>query len=392
MKFARTLLTAAVAAAAVFAQSQANSFTASMTIDANDGPFYPMQINIRTNTQSTIAVSGLPGRVYAIFQTVGNLASVPTFFNNVGYVHLPLSPAPIIAVDGFANPQAYNTGPNAFQSFTVNIPAAGNPPAGVPLNTSVCLQAIVQDTTSPLGIRLTAATRATVTQGPTITNLALPGETALPVTMPTGLVLPFYNANYSTIYVCENGFMTFGTPDTDFTPTPPEFESGPPRIAAFWTDLDQSSGQIRATTDANPPGLFPYCKVDYVGVIDWSGVGFVHNFSMYIDNQGLAQIIYPPSNFGSIFETAVGITKGGGAWPAANTPATCKDLSVLQNNGGQSGATSESFFEWFGQTTMPYYTYGVNRTYDLAGRTLTFLPNNGASSTLVGQTSKYYYY
>jgi len=60
-----------VAAAAVFAQSQPNSFTATLTIDANDGPFYPMQINIRTNTQSTISVSGLPGRVYAIFQTVG---------------------------------------------------------------------------------------------------------------------------------------------------------------------------------------------------------------------------------------------------------------------------------------------------------------------------------
>lgn len=393
MKTARFVIALAMTAMATVAQSQPNSLTATLSIDSNNGPFFPMQVNVRTNTPATIAVSGQPGRVYAIFQTVGNLAQVPTFFNAVGYVHLPLSPAPIIGVDGFANPQVYNTGAGGFQQFSVNIPAAGNPPSGIPLNTSVCLQAIVQDTTALYGITLAAATRVTVTQGPTINNLQLQsGEIAVPVTMPAGLVLPFYNANYSTTYVCENGFMTFGSPDTDFTPTPAEFEGGPPRISGFWTDLDQGTGTIRATMDANPPGLAPYCKVDFIGVIDWSGVGFVHNFSFMIENTGLVTIIYPPSNFGSIFETICGITKGGGAWPAANAVAQCKDLSQLQNTGGQAGATSESFSEWFGMTTMPYYAYGVNRPYDLANRILTFLPNNGAATTIVGQTSKYYYY
>ncbi len=393
MRTERIALALAITAMAAVAQTQPNSATATLSIDSNDGPNYPMQVGIRTNTQATLAVMGQPGRVYAIFQTVGNLAVVPTFFTGVGYVHLPLAPAPVIGVDGFANPQVYNTGAQGIQQFVVNIPAAGNPPAGVPLNTSVCLQALVQDTTSVYGIKLSAATRATVTQGPTITNLQLQsGEIALPVTMPTGLVLPFYNANYSTTYVCENGFMTFGSPDTDFTPTPPEFEGGPPRIAGFWTDLDQVTGIIRATADPNPPGLPPYLKIEYIGVIDWSGVGFVHNFSFVIENNGMVTLIYPPSNFMSIFETMCGITKGGNAWPAANAPAQAKDLSQLQNTGGHVGATSESIGEWFGQTTMPYYTYGVNRPYDLSGRTLTFLPNNGAATTIVGQTSKYYYY
>ena len=52
---------------------------------------------------------------------------------------------------------------------------------------------------------------------------------------------------------------------------------------------------------------------------------------------------------------------------------------------------NESFYEWFGLASMPGYTPGVNRPYDLAGLALHFLPS-GSGTTPASISTRYVMY
>jgi hypothetical protein len=148
--------------------------------------------------------------------------------------------------------------------------------------------------------------------------------------------------------------------------------AGPPRVAGFWADLDQVAGVIRTTVDANPPGDFPYVLVEYISVSDWSGVGFTHTFSYRVNSQGWVDITSAFNNNLSIFETLVCLAPGNN-----NNIGVMLNMSDVQDLPPfqKIGAINEQFYEWFGQTTMPSYSLGINNPYDLIGRTLHFLPN-----------------
>ena len=151
----------------------------------------------------------------------------------------------------------FNTGPSGVGGFQVTVPPTGTPPNGVPVGLQLALQCLMGDPfNQPFGVSLTAATKITTTQGPTIQYYNLGGDTNTTVT--PGFQIPFYGSNYGTYYLCSNGFLTFGSPDSqaDYTPTDVEMNSGPPRFATFWCDLDCGANQVRITTDTNPgPGL-----------------------------------------------------------------------------------------------------------------------------------------
>lgn len=392
MMSARECIVLAFLAAGAMAQAQPNSAAAALTVDGANGPLYPMLVNVRNNTLSTLTVAGAPTMPYAIAQTYGDLVAPPTVAFGYGYFHLPLSPLPNVFADGFSQPLAHSLPASGSRTFPAIVLPPGIFPAGIPVGTMLGFQAIVQDPTSFFGLTLSAATRVTVTAGPTIMNLQLGDEGVAAIALPSGLVLPYYGSNYTSAYVNANGYMTLGTSTTGFSSTPTEFEGGPPRIAGFWTDLDQQSGTIKVTIDSSPPSVAPYLSVEYANVQDWGSFGFPHTFSYVIDATGLVSMTHPTNNFVSIFEVIVGVTQGGSAWPAAVVVSQAKDLSAIQSAGGMHGATSESFSEWYGTTTMPVYFYGVNRPYDLAGRMLTFAPDELNATSVVGQTAKYHFY
>ena len=60
------------------------------------------------------------------------------------------------------------------------------------------------------------------------------------------LALPFRfrmcGTTYQEIIVNANGTVSFGTPNSDFSETVPEFLAGPPQIAALWDDLNPAAG------------------------------------------------------------------------------------------------------------------------------------------------------
>lgn len=53
-----------------------------------------------------------------------------------------------------------------------------------------------------------------------------------------GFPFTFYGVTYQSVFVNQNGNLTFNVGSSDFTPTPEEFRDGPPRIAPYWIDLD----------------------------------------------------------------------------------------------------------------------------------------------------------
>jgi hypothetical protein len=359
-------------AGGLFAQ-QPNSASATMTIDGFNGPPFPIAANVRTNTTAAFTLSGAPNAPYVVALAAQGLVQPGALITPGGIVDLPLSPPPVIAVESALDA----TGSSA---FGVVVPPVGVFPAGVPLGHQETLQAVVADPASPVGWRLTAATQVTVIQGPIVVNLTLGSDGAAAIDLAShGFSIPFYGVSYTQLWMCVNGFLTLGAPNTDFTPSAPEFNDGPPRIAPFWTDLTQQNGQVRYTIDPNPPGSqAPFVQADWIGVVDW-GTFNTHTFSAYVDANGLCRLTASTLNSANTYTTLTGIGPGSGL-----NPQVAKDLSAL-HVAGYAGGTNESFFEIFtGPWGLPPWL--PPHPFDLYGATLSFFPIGGVPAA----TSAYF--
>jgi hypothetical protein len=387
-------LTVAIALfACILGAQQPNSANALMTIDANDGPNYPMNINVRTSQAANFHLAGGTNAPFVIVGSGnGNLqAGSATYWDD--HYDLPLSPTYVVCCNGLVSPM-WKTNGSGICDFQVMCPPVGTPPSGVPLGFHAAYQAGMLDYFSPWGWSLTAATRITTIQGPIVVNMTTgigtygdSGQATVNLTT-YGMSFPFYGVNQSVVHISGDGYMTFGGSQLpDYTATDYEMNGGPPRIAGFWTDLDQVSGQIvRYTLDQTPPaGIPPFLFVEFINVMD-AVAGYNHNFTWRIDTQGLVTINHQATNNPSVYDVMVGITPGNNL-----NPQTQKNLSAMLSPSFHQGAVNEGFWEWFGIVTQnPYYTYTVDDPYDLAARLLTFLPNG--SGTLPASTNRYALY
>ena len=283
MKTDRLIATLAVSACLLGAQ-QSNTANHSMTINGVGGPPFPIVTNnVKSNLPANFQITGAANQPYAIFQ--GNLG-VGSLFVVGGIVDLALNPFPVLVIDGFQNP-TFSTDTTGLGFFSVQVPGVGAPPTGVPLGFQVSLQALMGDPfNAPFGVALTAATRITVVQGPIVTFLSLGNESSAPINMTT-MPVPFYGSNYTQLHVCSNGYVTFGVANTDFTPTPGEFDVGPPRVAPFWTDLRCPTNGVKTTFEANPGmGAPGYLKIEYINAFGAFNPTIIHNFSMTLKSDG----------------------------------------------------------------------------------------------------------
>jgi hypothetical protein len=398
MSSKRFLAVALVTATAAVAQ-QPNTFGASLVIDGNNGPTYPMAITFRTNTQSTITHGGFPNMPYAMLASTSGMTSMGagTYFGDVWDLPVPANPAAYVAgavYDGFRQPQYFSMNLIGSDSQLVNIPQAGSLAQGlVPIGYTLAFQSVVLDPGSPASFSLTAATQATATQGPVSFFPALtdPDEGFASINLNTyGITLPFYGQNGTFAHLAANGYLTLNTssspPASDFTPTPAEFVSQPPKVAMFWTDLEQHLGTLEVVIDATPPGQVPYMQVQYTQFRDYFGQGFNHTFGCFMDTTGFVRITSDVSNNGSIYPVIVGIGPGNSIQPTGVPGGNNnqKDLSAMVGNSllptPYNAAALENFFEWFGLLTMPdFATQPADHPYDLTGVTLEWLPVGSGS-------------
>ena len=151
-----------------------------------------------------------------------------------------------------------------------------------------------------------------------------------------GFSFPYDGASYSAVYVNDNGSISFGAAPAfpDFIVDVPGFESGPPRAAGLWNDLNTGAGGIvLASTD-----FATYLKIAFNDIPEWPNFG-ANNFSITLYADG--NIDY---DYGSVTATTgiIGTAQGNGA---VSTPI---DLSVV--GGGMIGNSPMEEFDF----TKPY--------------------------------------
>jgi hypothetical protein len=392
------LLATIVLCSCVVAAQQPNSANHRMTVNAVDGPPFPIVNNtsVKTNLPAVFSIAGVINMPYAIFQ--GNLGTGTTIVVG-GIVDLALNPFPVLAVDGFANPM-FSTGPTGIGTLVVQVPGPGTPPTGVPIGFTIAVQCLMGDPfNAPWGVALTAASNITVTQGPTVTFFNLGNESSQPYSL-TSMPIPYYGANYTQAHICSNGYVTFGTANVDFTPTPNEMDTLQPRIAPMWTDLNCPPNAVKATFDANPGvGLPGYLKIEYLNVQGAFNPTVLHNFGIVMKTDGNVELIMPTTNTPSVYDSITGIGPGN----SLGLPQTQKNFIGAQPPGSavgpgilttppffsMVGTVNMSFYEWFGfiNGSTPFYGNTYNNPFDIFGVIIHFQPSG--SGGLPGLTNQY---
>ena len=161
------------------------------------------------------------------------------------------------------------------------------------------------------------------------TSLGLGNDDATAVDLP--FAFPFYGARYRRLFVNADGNLTFGAPD----PGPTErsmgrFLAGPPRIAAFFADLDPSRGGGVGARLAPDRAVF-----------SWSGVPG----GAQINRNSFQVTLLPDGDIDLVYgsemqsrEAIVGIS------PGAAATLTAVDLAGASPS-SLSGAAAERFSE-----------------------------------------------
>ena len=160
-------------------------------------------------------------------------------------------------------------------------------------------------------------------------SLGLGNDDAKAVDLP--FTFPFYGVSYTRVFVNADGNLTFGAPDTGTSDrSMGRFLSGPPRIAAFFTDLDPSrAGTVGARLASDR------------AVLSWSGVpgGAQINrnsFQIALLPDGSIDLVYGDEM--QTREAIVGLSPGAASTLTAVSFAAASPPSV-------SGAAAERFSE-----------------------------------------------
>ena len=383
----RSLLVAVALAGLVSAQ-QPNSFNASMQVNGVAGPPYPITgVGLPRGLPQNVVITSLaPNAPFILFGAASlHPAGSPVLGGQL--LDVDIDNGGFILLDGSTNPTTFNTGPTGNFNNTVVLPSTAA------IGTQAAFQSLVADpTVSIYAVTLTAATEVVVSQGLTIVPITFAGsEPGRPGTLfsfvPYGMTFPFYSNTYTSMFVNSDGHCTFGANNSDFTPTPTEFRTGPPRIAPFWTDLDPGVYGASVTVTVDQSGLtpFPTVTVDWVEMAEWSNTGARHTFQLVLNMvTGDIQVNHSPFNVAMIYDQLMGIVPGGNTVPAGGWPVQY-DLSTLPGT-PYFGAVNEAFWEWYGLVGMTYYSAGFHNPWDMVGTTTNWL----AISPGVPNMAQYY--
>lgn len=121
-----------------------------------------------------------------------------------------------------------------------------------------------------------------------------PGGETGPTAYPLGFSINFFGTEYNSVYVNNNGNLTFGEPLSEYTPSDLTTFSNP-IIAAFFADVD-----TRGTGSAEVNFGTGTLNGQNVFVVNWPGVGCFSENSSVLDNFQLILIDRPDRGTGSL--------------------------------------------------------------------------------------------
>jgi len=161
-----------------------------------------------------------------------------------------------------------------------------------------------------------------------------------------GFDFPFQGNIYNSVFINSNGSLSFGSGDTDFSPSVFEMEGTPPRIAPLWTDLSPNNGGMIVAGNAENGSQ----TISFMDIPEFF-FGGSNNFSVTLSDSGQVDIEYG----GLTAPTGIaGVSAGD------SSTGTAVDFSSATNWPG-AGTTYEEF------------VFGLSE-FDLAGTTITFDP------------------
>jgi hypothetical protein len=247
------------------------------------------------------------------------------------------------------------------------------------------MQAVVFDGSAPLGFVLSQAVQldvavlnaATSVPGPinTTTNVAV-DVTASPTCWCASGV-PFYGTTFNVINVSPNGFVAFGGPDTDTTPSILDAQTDLVGRVGWWTDLDPADGG--SITISNP-------STDVVRV-DWNGVwyntgGPGNTFFIEMDCAtgvitigGLGGLMPNPQFTSTLDDQWLGISAG------ATLGATDPGAALFSLGGNGFGGPFDSLYEF---NDVSVTLSGLPASVAGGMTTLTFAPQGGGGYLWTG--------
>lgn len=126
---------------------------------------------------------------------------------------------------------------------------------------------------------------------------------------------PFYGTEYTSIYVGSNGYITFGTPSSEYSNLPLPSTYAPANlVAAFWEDLHPGNGGSVYFKDYGD-----YAVVQFTNVARFSGDG-TYSFQIKLHRSGTITFYYQDLS-GTLISATAGIQNG-----------TCDDgITVVYN-------------------------------------------------------------
>ncbi|CAK0777938.1 hypothetical protein CCP2SC5_70048 [Azospirillaceae bacterium] len=142
--------------------------------------------------------------------------------------------------------------------------------------------------------------------------------------------LNFYGTRFTSVYVNNNGNITFGSPLSSYTPGRITGSSNNPIIAPFWADVDTRSGSHTPTQGGNSTGsnqvYYDIDAADGIFTVTWDDVGYysygvdaLNAFQLQLINRGNGDfdIVFRYEDINWNAGTASG-GNDGGVWNANN--------------------------------------------------------------------------
>ncbi len=193
------------------------------------------------------------------------------------------------------------------------------------------------------------------TAPPGANQLHMPDDSFKEVLFNSGFAFTFYQTVYSSVYVGSNGYLTFGSGDTDFTESVSDLGGPEPRIAALFDDLNPSSGGTNDEVDVYVRQTSDLLEVTYLGIPEAANAPS-NTFVVSLHKNGNIEYCY---SFIRSADSIVGISPGG-------AEPILYDVNFSSQLVGGAGK-GEGFYEHF---------TNLQRPFDLWAGKLTFTPND----------------
>jgi len=162
-----------------------------------------------------------------------------------------------------------------------------------------------------------------------------------------GFSFPYQGQSYESVFVNSNGYLSFGASGTsDFSPSVAELESGFPRIASLWSDLNPSAGGMVVAADEDDGTK----TISFMGVPNFASSNS-NTFAVTLKPDGGVDLAYAQVD---TVAALTGVAAGEGNVSTAVDLSETADLSAV-------GSTHEQFI-------------AVDNEFDLTGETLSFEP------------------